>query len=192
MGTFYSFNDYRLYIEHHGIKGMKWGVRRYRNEDGSLTSAGRKREAKRQYKSNKEALRAETKRLYQVHSKESNPFGGTIQREYKRSKAELKEKYKAGQISRSQFKAGKKQLNANRRSAFDSSEKKCVIGQFYVRKLERENDAAYLSEIKGRDSKAFRKAYAKAQSATESIGNYRVTALPDGTFHITRYDVYYY
>ena len=30
-------------IKHHGIKGMKWGVRRYRNRDGSLTPAGKKR-----------------------------------------------------------------------------------------------------------------------------------------------------
>ena len=27
---------------HHGIKGQKWGIRRYQNEDGSLTAAGRK------------------------------------------------------------------------------------------------------------------------------------------------------
>lgn len=30
-------------IEHHGIIGQKWGVRRYQNKDGSLTSAGKKR-----------------------------------------------------------------------------------------------------------------------------------------------------
>ncbi len=33
----------QLPISHHGILGMKWGVRRYRNKDGSLTSAGRQR-----------------------------------------------------------------------------------------------------------------------------------------------------
>lgn len=31
---------------HTGVKGMKWGVRRYQNKDGSLTDAGRKRYAR--------------------------------------------------------------------------------------------------------------------------------------------------
>lgn len=35
----YSFEDYLM---HHGIMGQKWGVRRYQNEDGSLTSAGKR------------------------------------------------------------------------------------------------------------------------------------------------------
>ena len=30
-------------LMHWGIKGMKWGVRRYQNKDGSLTPAGKKR-----------------------------------------------------------------------------------------------------------------------------------------------------
>ena len=29
-------------LSHHGILGMKWGIRRYQNKDGSLTAAGRK------------------------------------------------------------------------------------------------------------------------------------------------------
>lgn len=37
------FND-ELY--HHGVKGQKWGVRRYQNSDGSLTPLGKKRYAK--------------------------------------------------------------------------------------------------------------------------------------------------
>jgi len=30
-------------LYHHGIKGQKWGIRRYQNEDGSLTPEGKKR-----------------------------------------------------------------------------------------------------------------------------------------------------
>lgn len=33
-------------LYHHGVKGQKWGVRRYQNADGSLTPAGKKRAAK--------------------------------------------------------------------------------------------------------------------------------------------------
>lgn len=36
--------EYALY--HSGVKGMKWGIRRYQNKDGSLTPAGKKRYAR--------------------------------------------------------------------------------------------------------------------------------------------------
>ena len=35
--------QYNNYIYHHGIKGQRWGIRRFQNKDGSLTPRGRKR-----------------------------------------------------------------------------------------------------------------------------------------------------
>ena len=60
-------------LYHWGIKGMKWGVRRYQNADGSLTAAGRKRytnsdgslneKGKKYYAKEKERLAAERRAL---------------------------------------------------------------------------------------------------------------------------------
>ena len=41
-------DDNELY--HYGVKGMKWGARRYQNKDGSLTAAGKKRQTRQERK----------------------------------------------------------------------------------------------------------------------------------------------
>lgn len=43
---------------HYGMKGMKWGVRRYQNKDGSLTNAGKKRYAQDKLDQNNDKLAA--------------------------------------------------------------------------------------------------------------------------------------
>ena len=52
------------YLAHHGIKGQKWGVRRYENPDGTLTEAGKKR-----YRTNLYDTEKGRKRLYGMAGK---------------------------------------------------------------------------------------------------------------------------
>lgn len=48
-------------LYHYGIKGMKWGIRRYQNKDGSLTSAGKKRRDKNENKAIKKDRKQDVK-----------------------------------------------------------------------------------------------------------------------------------
>ena len=46
-----------LCLAHHGVKGMRWGVRRYQNYDGSYTQAGLKRYKNSLYEYNRQVDR---------------------------------------------------------------------------------------------------------------------------------------
>ena len=78
-------NDYLAYrtkyhneLYHWGIKGQKWGIRRYQNEDGTLTEEGLKK--KEQYKKDlNEELRETTNKIalrnYSKYDREATTYG---------------------------------------------------------------------------------------------------------------------
>ena len=78
-------NDYLAYrvtysneLYHYGIKGQKWGIRRYQNPDGSLTDEGLKK--KEQYKKDlNEELRETTNNIalrnYSKYDREATTYG---------------------------------------------------------------------------------------------------------------------
>lgn len=57
-------NKRKTELYHHGIKGQKWGVRRFQNPDGSYTSAGKaRRNSGERSSSNSEARKARAKKI---------------------------------------------------------------------------------------------------------------------------------
>lgn len=58
------------YLEHHGIKGQKWGIRRFQSKDGPLTSEGKRRyspeekkAARKEYKASKKQWKSDMKQV---------------------------------------------------------------------------------------------------------------------------------
>lgn len=72
--------EYELY--HYGVRGMKWGIRRYQNSDGTLTAAGKKK-ARQEY-------RADNKTAYEL-GKGGTIYGHAAARSMKRT-AKLEKK----------------------------------------------------------------------------------------------------
>lgn len=64
----WQYNDTNE-LYHFGIKGQKWGIRRYQNEDGSLTPAGKKRYGKM---SNDELQKTLYKQVKKARADQSN------------------------------------------------------------------------------------------------------------------------
>lgn len=80
-------------LRHHGVKGQRWGVRRYTNPDGTLTDAGKKHAAKDLQKK----LNKEEKKAAQFYAKAVAQQYASVYANQRYEKAMRKDNMKAAQ-----------------------------------------------------------------------------------------------
>lgn len=79
--------NYPNELYHHGILGMKWGIRRFQNKDGSLTAAGKKRVQQDTEEINEDYKKAHTsKNIKKMSNQELKDVNKRLQMENEYSK----------------------------------------------------------------------------------------------------------
>lgn len=95
-------------LTHWGIKGMKWGIRRYQNKDGSLTAAGKKRRGKDDDKKEESYEEKKQRALKSGSAKEVLQFKGDLtQQEMKTAMERIRWEQDMASIASKEVSAGK-------------------------------------------------------------------------------------
>ena len=96
------------YIKHHGVKGQKWGVRRFQNKDGSLTAAGEKRYALKNTRfSESVSINGEVFRVYGLNKKKNKKYVDDIAKRAREKGAQVE---RGVDVKKTKQKKSKRQL----------------------------------------------------------------------------------
>lgn len=102
-------NDFQTdYLAHHGILGMKWGIRRYQNADGSLTAEGKLRYnpdgSKKTHKERKEAVKKDKQRKKALDkarkARDEKQKQEKLEKEFNEKKTKILKSGKASEVAK--------------------------------------------------------------------------------------------
>lgn len=164
----YYYDDYLM---HHGVKGMKWGVRKYRNADGSLTAAGKAKQdykvARKQYRKAERAKnrvgsfavgRAGIARYEEARKNANDAYVNSINAKAKLNAAKASTKEKAERAEYKTYRNAMRSTGLRGSFADDQSGGKTTAlydnvkakkGQEYADRMEKANEKVYFSTLAG-------------------------------------------
>lgn len=143
--------------------------------------------SKSKYRSNYKKVRKQVRYGHKAINEQFYKGYKENRRITKQMKRDIKDSYKEGLINKDQYRSDRQRLRDEHYQSVQSLEASALKGHYAVKKMERSLKTTYLSEIKGQNSRAYKRAKARLDSRWETYGNTVIYRNPNGSYVISRY-----